>query len=1261
MRRLMGSPRFYVAAAVLSILSGSSARAAGLFDVPLRINMGGAETVDSFGRTWLGDGPGEGADPLGIRPDDLGGSHFIENWSQGLGQFQPDSIELLGFDPTHPGDVYILDSIRWDEWQLSGEYRLEIPIPAGEYTVNLYFNEGCCPNRHFRIEIQDEVVDDDVSYLDYDPVAPGLGRAGVLSFDGVTVGAEEILRIALLPIALPCPAGIDCNAILNALEVISGPDCGHLGLDFNCVYDPAADEVTGTWRSAPGADGYRILKDGQPFGGALGPDATSFVDRAPRSGGAVPEYAVQALDGGVPFRECRCSVSAFSCPRDLACEAATSGEVALSWAGGAAAGVTGFEVRRNGVLIATLPATATTYEDEPGVRRVDYEVVPLSDPPGRCAPMTCSVSTFVPFEIPLRINMGGRETVDSRGRLWLGDGPGADDPLDIRANDASGTNTIENWCGIAPETMRRCGLDPTNGNDVYIFSTIRWDVGNDGQDFYVELPVPNGDYFVALYFNECCCPNRHFKIELQGEIVDEDVSYLDYDSAPALGKLGRLGFEDVPVWDGILRIGLLPCFECPVNPGETLDTNAIVSAIEVLDDPCADQAYHQCPGGLVCSIDPGTGKVTGTWSPPQCFAASGYEVMKDGEKIASLPGTATSFTDTLSKRVARYEVRPSVPAGEGPCAPMACSVTNPLIPFEIPLRINMGGEFAIDSKGERWIGDGTGAGDILEIRPDDGCATNTIQDWYLAGSISAPNLDGIQAFGYDPLDPRDQAIFNSLRWDLGDDGVAGIHTDDVDFRMEIPIPSGEYLVNLYQYEGCCPWRHWKVEIEGEVLTEDVNALEYGGAARVGRAGRLSFDRVVVADGALSLGLLPCWECPPDELARLDTNAIVSAVEVLPSRTPVETCPKGLTCTGDGAGGVAGTWAPPENLAVSSYDLYRDGAKIATLPGTATTFEDEPPCRRVTLYEIVPRSAQALPCPDLKLRCVFVDLSCPFETPVRINMGGLDVIDSKGDFWAGDQPGAGDFLDIRPDDAGGAQYGEYWDASFFQRSSLAPLGFSPESPVDFYLFTTIRWDVGADGIEWRMEIPLANGTYTVSFYFAENFWKPADRRHFTIELQGEIVKEDQFAREVGVLERLTYEGVEVTDGFLRIALLPCFDCPGTVQDTNAILQALEVTGAGTGGRVFHRGDANGDGSINITDGIFVLNYLFLGGPAPACLEAANPNDDASINITDGIYILNYLFLGGPAPTAPGPPESPCGPDPAGSPTDLGCEFYDPAKC
>jgi hypothetical protein len=92
-----------------------------------------------------------------------------------------------------------------------------------------------------------------------------------------------------------------------------------------------------------------------------------------------------------------------------------------------------------------------------------------------------------------------------------------------------------------------------------------------------------------------------------------------------------------------------------------------------------------------------------------------------------------------------------------------------------------------------------------------------------------------------------------------------------------------------------------------------------------------------------------------------------------------------------------------------------------------------------------------------------------------------------------------------------------------------------------------------------------------------------------------------------------------------------------------------------GQPFYRGDPDGDGRINITDAIFLLNYLFLSGPPPGCREAADPNDDGGINITDAIYLLNYLFLSGPPPADPGPPGEACAPDPEGS-VHLGCDEY-----
>jgi hypothetical protein len=93
-------------------------------------------------------------------------------------------------------------------------------------------------------------------------------------------------------------------------------------------------------------------------------------------------------------------------------------------------------------------------------------------------------------------------------------------------------------------------------------------------------------------------------------------------------------------------------------------------------------------------------------------------------------------------------------------------------------------------------------------------------------------------------------------------------------------------------------------------------------------------------------------------------------------------------------------------------------------------------------------------------------------------------------------------------------------------------------------------------------------------------------------------------------------------------------------------------------VFVRGDSNSDGEVDITDGIQLLNFLFLGGVAPECLDAADVDDDggASPTITDAIALFNWLFLGGSPPEDPVPlsaeygPDS-CGPDP--TPDAMGC--------
>jgi len=64
-----------------------------------------------------------------------------------------------------------------------------------------------------------------------------------------------------------------------------------------------------------------------------------------------------------------------------------------------------------------------------------------------------------------------------------------------------------------------------------------------------------------------------------------------------------------------------------------------------------------------------------------------------------------------------------------------------------------------------------------------------------------------------------------------------------------------------------------------------------------------------------------------------------------------------------------------------------------------------------------------------------------------------------------------------------------------------------------------------------------------------------------------------------------------------------------------------------------GDANGDGTVNIGDAVYVINYVFRGGPAPDPFSAGDANCEGKINVGDAVYIVNYVFRSGPAPCYP----------------------------
>lgn len=62
----------------------------------------------------------------------------------------------------------------------------------------------------------------------------------------------------------------------------------------------------------------------------------------------------------------------------------------------------------------------------------------------------------------------------------------------------------------------------------------------------------------------------------------------------------------------------------------------------------------------------------------------------------------------------------------------------------------------------------------------------------------------------------------------------------------------------------------------------------------------------------------------------------------------------------------------------------------------------------------------------------------------------------------------------------------------------------------------------------------------------------------------------------------------------------------------------------------RGDANGDGVINVADVMYMINYLYRSGPPPISFEAGDANCDDDHSLLDIVFLINYLYKGGPPP-------------------------------
>jgi len=76
-----------------------------------------------------------------------------------------------------------------------------------------------------------------------------------------------------------------------------------------------------------------------------------------------------------------------------------------------------------------------------------------------------------------------------------------------------------------------------------------------------------------------------------------------------------------------------------------------------------------------------------------------------------------------------------------------------------------------------------------------------------------------------------------------------------------------------------------------------------------------------------------------------------------------------------------------------------------------------------------------------------------------------------------------------------------------------------------------------------------------------------------------------------------------------------------------------------GMVSFCGDTDGSGFIDLDDVVYLIAYIFTGGPPPVPLEVGDADCLSGIDLDDVVYLIAYIFIGGPPPCDPDGDEVP----------------------
>ncbi len=190
-----------------------------------------------------------------------------------------------------------------------------------------------------------------------------------------------------------------------------------------------------------------------------------------------------------------------------------------------------------------------------------------------------------------------------------------------------------------------------------------------------------------------------------------------------------------------------------------------------------------------------------------------------------------------------------------------------------------------------------------------------------------------------------------------------------------------------------------------------------------------------------------------------------------------------------------------------------------------------------------------------------------------------------------------------------QDGEYEDWIELYNTTASPI-----SLAGFHLSDKLD-NVG----KWTLPDIVINAGEHLIIWADEDGTQPGLHANFKLSASGEAVV---FSNpDLAVIDSLSF-GPQTTDrSYSR--------CP---DGTGGFIQTAPSWGATNNCVTYVCGDADASAVVTVTDAVYLITYIFGGGPLPSPLLSGDADCDGVVSVTDAVYVITHIFGGGPAPCA-----------------------------